>query len=277
MRSQHPRVALARVCRIAALGSPWVARCAATTRQSRSAAGRRGAVAAGGARAPRVLLALGPTFIRFGQMLSIRPDVIPPEYELQKLCDVPSYLTAEALAPSRRTRPAGGGARRPRREPTPIAAASLGQAYRCRLRASGAEIALKVQRPDRSGQSRSTLGRSAVRHTARRGGRQTQLRAGRALSRPLRYMVELFKENILTGALGAADRSALDVKLLDTSRAPRTSTRLRARARERGRMTTQLLPRSGRVRVPRTHARRRAQGARRRADRGQQLRGRRPR
>ena len=27
--SQHPRVALARVCRIAALGSPWVARCAA--------------------------------------------------------------------------------------------------------------------------------------------------------------------------------------------------------------------------------------------------------
>ena len=29
-------------------------------------------------------------------------------------------------------------------------------------------------------------------------------------------LVELFKENILTGVFGAADRSAFDVKLLDT-------------------------------------------------------------
>ena len=36
-----------------------------------------------------ILTELGPTFIKFGQMLSIRPDVIPPAavYELQRLCD----------------------------------------------------------------------------------------------------------------------------------------------------------------------------------------------
>ena len=48
--SQHPRVALARVCRIAALGSPWVARCAATRGKVAGLSGRRGAIAAGGAR-----------------------------------------------------------------------------------------------------------------------------------------------------------------------------------------------------------------------------------
>ena len=106
------------------------------------------------ARELRVLLtALGPTFIKFGQMLSIRPDVIPPAavYELQKLCDaVPSYPTAEALAliEAELGRPAAELFDGLDASSTPIAAASLGQVYRCRLRASGAEIALKVQRPD---------------------------------------------------------------------------------------------------------------------------------
>jgi hypothetical protein len=47
-----------------------------------------------------MLTELGPTFIKFGQMLSIRPDVIPPSavYELQKLCDsVPSFPTPLAI------------------------------------------------------------------------------------------------------------------------------------------------------------------------------------
>ena len=44
---------------------------------------------------------LGPCFIKFGQALSIRPDLLPPPFlfELQKLCDsVPSFPTQDAIA-----------------------------------------------------------------------------------------------------------------------------------------------------------------------------------
>ena len=43
---------------------------------------------------------LGPCFIKFGQALSIRPDVLPSSFlnELQKLCDaVPSFPTKDAI------------------------------------------------------------------------------------------------------------------------------------------------------------------------------------
>ena len=56
--------------------------------------------AARGSELRELLVSLGPTFIKFGQLLSIRPDVLPPHfvYELQKLCDgCPSYPTADAL------------------------------------------------------------------------------------------------------------------------------------------------------------------------------------
>jgi aarF domain-containing kinase len=86
-------------------------------------------------------------------MLSIRPDLLPPAavYELQKLCDaVPSYPTAEALAlvAAELGRPAGDVFEDLNESSVPIAAASLGQVYRCRLRATGELVAVKVQRPD---------------------------------------------------------------------------------------------------------------------------------
>ena len=43
---------------------------------------------------------LGPCFIKFGQAMSIRPDLLPAAFlvELQKLCDsVPSFPTQEAI------------------------------------------------------------------------------------------------------------------------------------------------------------------------------------
>ena len=46
------------------------------------------------------LTELGPSFVKFGQALSIRPDVLPSVFlvELQKLCDaVPSFPTREAI------------------------------------------------------------------------------------------------------------------------------------------------------------------------------------
>ena len=69
-------------------------------------------------------------------------------------------------------------------------------------------------------------------------------------------LVELFKENILTGVFGAADRSAFDVKLLDTfARASYLELDYEHELANAQRMTSELLPRlKGRVRVPRTHA-----------------------
>lgn len=100
-----------------------------------------------------LLTRLGPTFIKFGQMLSIRPDVLPSTllYELQKLCDaVPSFPTSIALATIRSELQAEAADLFDDLGPdtAPIAAASLGQVYRCRLRTSGEWVAVKVQRPD---------------------------------------------------------------------------------------------------------------------------------
>ena len=47
-----------------------------------------------------ILTQLGPCFIKFGQAISIRPDILPSSFlfELQKLCDsVPSFPTQEAI------------------------------------------------------------------------------------------------------------------------------------------------------------------------------------
>ena len=99
----------------------------------------------------RVLLTLGPTFIKFGQMSRSGRGFRRRRCTSCKLCDaVPSYPTAEALAliEAELGRPAAELFDGLDASSTPIAAASLGQVYRCRLRASGAEIALKVQRPD---------------------------------------------------------------------------------------------------------------------------------
>ena len=76
------------------------------------------------------ITSLGPFFIKLGQVLSIRPDVLSPRsmVELQKLCDkVPSYESDIAFATIERE------LRRPVDEifsfitPEPVAAASLGQ------------------------------------------------------------------------------------------------------------------------------------------------------
>jgi predicted unusual protein kinase regulating ubiquinone biosynthesis (AarF/ABC1/UbiB family) len=95
------------------------------------------------------LLILGPTFIKIGQALSTRADLIPLEYiqELGQLQDrVPPFSSDLAIAviETELGKPIYTLFRD--FEPTPLAAASLGQVHKARLH-TGEEIVVKVQRP----------------------------------------------------------------------------------------------------------------------------------
>ena len=92
---------------------------------------------------------LGPTYIKFGQFMSIRPDLIPPEFcsaftELQD--KVPPFPFAQIK------KELNSELKRPYTEifsefeETPLAAASISQVHKARL-VTGEAVAVKVQRP----------------------------------------------------------------------------------------------------------------------------------
>lgn len=99
------------------------------------------------------LLKLGPLYIKLGQIVSCRPGLLGKEW-IDAMADLQDRVPARAgqdaldLAYSSL---AGGKEEFDRLfvdfDSTPLAAASLGQVHRARLRQSGAEIAVKVQRP----------------------------------------------------------------------------------------------------------------------------------
>jgi predicted unusual protein kinase regulating ubiquinone biosynthesis (AarF/ABC1/UbiB family) len=92
---------------------------------------------------------LGPTFIKIGQTLSTRPDLVPWAYtqELAKLQDqVPTFPQPLAWAIIEEELGAPPDKIFASIDPTPIAAASLGQVYQARLK-TGELVAVKVQRP----------------------------------------------------------------------------------------------------------------------------------
>ncbi|MFP4322634.1 MAG: ABC1 kinase family protein [Anaerolineales bacterium] len=93
---------------------------------------------------------LGPTFIKLGQMLSTRPDVLPVEFilELEKLQDeVPQVPWEIVKATIEKELGAPLETHFEYVDPSAIAAASLAQVHRGRLQ-SGEAVALKVQRPN---------------------------------------------------------------------------------------------------------------------------------
>lgn len=97
-----------------------------------------------------IITSLGPFFIKIGQALSIRPDVLSPRsmVELQKLCDkVPSYDSKIAFATIEKELGKTIDELFSEITPEPVAAASLGQVYKATLRATGEIVAVKVQRP----------------------------------------------------------------------------------------------------------------------------------
>lgn len=93
---------------------------------------------------------LGPTFIKFGQILSTRPDLIPYEYakELEKLQDdVPPFEYNDVRRIIWEDFGQSVDAVFQSFEEKPMAAASIGQVHRAKLE-SGEEVVVKVQRPD---------------------------------------------------------------------------------------------------------------------------------
>lgn len=98
----------------------------------------------------KVLTKLGPAYIKIGQALSTRPDLVSPAY-LQELTTLQDQLPPfpNEIAYQFITEELGATPDQIYAEisPDPIAAASLGQVYRGRLK-TGEEVAIKVQRPD---------------------------------------------------------------------------------------------------------------------------------
>jgi ubiquinone biosynthesis protein len=102
-----------------------------------------------GRRLREMLDELGPTFVKFGQLLSTRPDVLPPDIiselralqddvrpfpvaEVEKVVEEDLGLTIDKLFAEFQERP--------------VAAASIGQVHRATL-PNGKHVAVKVQRP----------------------------------------------------------------------------------------------------------------------------------
>ena len=98
------------------------------------------------------LLRLGPLYVKMGQILSCRRNLFPAEWiaAMERLQDrVPAKSGGEAWDLAYGACP-GGRAAFHRRfsdfDDVPLAAASLGQVHRARLRSTGASVAIKIQR-----------------------------------------------------------------------------------------------------------------------------------
>ena len=96
------------------------------------------------------LEAMGPTYVKLGQVLASRPDLVPEAY-IRALARLQDKVKPFPYAEVEEIVAAELGARISkafsRFDPTPIAAASLGQVHSAALR-DGREVVVKVQRPD---------------------------------------------------------------------------------------------------------------------------------
>ncbi len=98
----------------------------------------------------KALEELGPTFIKFGQILSVRPDLIPLDL-CNELCKLQDRIPPFSYEDVRKQIKSSFGSYPEELfasfDPSPLAAASLGQAHRAQLK-TGESVVVKVQRPD---------------------------------------------------------------------------------------------------------------------------------
>jgi aarF domain-containing kinase len=86
-----------------------------------------------------------------GQALSSRSDLLPKEYldALQQLQDrCPAYPTEQAMSLFEQETGNNFEEVIELSSPQPVAAASIGQVYKGKLKSNGAEVAIKIQRPN---------------------------------------------------------------------------------------------------------------------------------
>ena len=104
--------------------------------------------------AERIKLALqqlGPVFIKFGQMLSTRRDLLPQEFaeQLAMLQDqVPPFDSQLAMQQIEQALGKSIDAVFDDFDPAPLASASIAQVHTAKLKSNGEEIVIKIIRPD---------------------------------------------------------------------------------------------------------------------------------
>jgi ubiquinone biosynthesis protein len=147
------------------------------------------------ARRFRMMLAeLGPTFVKLGQVLSTRGDLLPADFieELSTLQDqVPPFGMEEVRAQVRAAFGQPLEQLYAEFDPTPLAAASMAQVHRAKTR-EGVEVVVKVQRPGITEQIRADL---SVLHT---------------LARTLEAVIEEVSVSSPTGIIEEFDRAVHD-------------------------------------------------------------------
>ena len=100
--------------------------------------------------APRALTAMGPAYIKFGQILSTRPDVVGPELaeQLRVLQDRLPPFSTDVAKQSFKSEIGHDADDVFSDFSEPVAAASIAQVHRGKLKDTGQSVAIKVLRPE---------------------------------------------------------------------------------------------------------------------------------
>ncbi|HKA83100.1 MAG TPA: AarF/UbiB family protein [Acidimicrobiales bacterium] len=121
----------------------------ALLRQRRDRAARAGLGVAVSVGLVDAFMALGPTFVKLGQLIASSPGMFPAPLAdacMRTLDDVPPFPAGQALAMVEEDLGAAGAEMFKDFDPRPLSAASIAQVHACTL-ADGREAVLKIQRP----------------------------------------------------------------------------------------------------------------------------------